>query len=257
MEPEQKNKRIVDRSSAYPSISLDIAISELDKLNDALGAGPYNRESIAQAIGYKSLSGVSIRKVAALVHYGFLERTGSVYKLSELAKSIVFHTSETDKQNAIKIAAKSPKLYMALLEKFTGASLPSLLPNILIRDFKINKKVANSVAEDFKISMEFAGFLINGVIDENIASPSGFEVSPDKSRRENTQEYIKQETVYGQFETPKLPSGLSIMFPNSVKADFVLGEFSDEIKALEVKVNKVQQDKAKEKDDSADTGGTD
>lgn len=244
-----KTARNIERSAAYPAIDLKVALEEVARLSSSLGNGPYSREAASVALGHKGLSGTSSRKIAALVHFGLLERVGNTYKLSDLARRIIFYHSEEDKLNAMIEAVCKPKLYSALIDKFGGTSIPTLLNNILITQFDINKNVAEEVAKDFKESLEFTGLIRNGVVihegyieaDENktseqIKNNSDIQTDHEAKRKINGDSY----------STPSLPSGIVITFPGHLKTAFVLGEFSNEIKSIEMKAQSLAEKQKEE-----------
>lgn len=162
-------KKIHQRSSPYPSISLEEAIECIKSVRKNLGTGLYSRVAIVQALDYKGLSGVAVRKVAALVQFSLLERTGNTYKTSTLADRILFPINESDKKNAIKEAAINPKLYKGLFDRFSGGAIPSMLENILIQQYSISQSVAKSASRDFVLTIEFAGLLKNGIVTNEVS----------------------------------------------------------------------------------------
>jgi hypothetical protein len=153
-----------ERSASYPSISLKEAVDLIEKVKKALSNNPFNRETGAKAIGYAGVTGSSASKIAAMVHFGLLQRNGDVYKISPLADRILLFKSQGDKELAIAEAVFSPKLYRDLIEKFKNQSIPTLLRNILIHDHNISEKVARQVSQDFSSSLEYAGLLRNGIV---------------------------------------------------------------------------------------------
>lgn len=162
-EEKTKTKQTKDRSVAYPGVLLSEAIDLTSKLRDALGKGPYSREEAAKALGHSKLTGPAARKVAALVHYGLLERSGNTYSQSQLAQDILKPVSDELRNAAIKKAALQPKLFQKLCHKFGGQALPSMLQNILIRE-GISEAAADDVVRIFTETMLFAELLVNGVL---------------------------------------------------------------------------------------------
>lgn len=177
---EQKQKRV--RSAAYPNYPLNVVIEFTTILRNALGKGPYSRDTAAIALGYKGISGISATKISAMVHFGLLERTGNgSYSQSELAERIIHPISDEDKNNATAEAVSKPKLYKSLLKDFMGQGLPTQLGNLLIRK-GISSKISNDVADNFRKSLEFAGYLKNGVVSGTPASSN--ETNEQMSNRE-------------------------------------------------------------------------
>lgn len=162
MQNKQQTKKR-ERSVAYPSFSLNEAIESSVQLRTTLGKGPYSRNEAAIALGYKGVSGISATKISTMVHFGLLNRNGNTYSQSELAERINHPLSDEDRNSAINEAVQMPKLYKDLLTRFAGEALPTQLGNILIRN-GISAKISDSVAENFKNSLEFSGSLKNGVV---------------------------------------------------------------------------------------------
>ncbi len=160
-------KKQQERSTAYPAIDLESAIEYASLIKKNLGSGPYSRSSVAVGMGYQGITGASAPKAAALVYYGLLVRSGEVYSLSALADRILIETSAEDKQLAIVEAINSPKLFNALIAKYRNSALPTLLSNILVREYGITEKASQDVVKMFRSSLEFAGLLKNGIIIES------------------------------------------------------------------------------------------
>lgn len=162
-ENDIKSKKNRERSIAYPAVTLESAIELAKELLDKLGKGPYSREESAKALGHLTLTGPATRKVASLVHYGLLERSGNTYSLGELSQDILIPVNDEQKSLAIITAVQRPKLFANLIQRYQGQSLPAMLGSILVRE-KISHSVAEDVASTFKESLRFAGLLENGVI---------------------------------------------------------------------------------------------
>lgn len=160
---KEKMKQTKDRSVAYPGAPLSESIEFTLKLRDSLGKGPYSRDEAARALGHSKLTGPAARKVAALVHYGLLERSGNTYSQSQLSQDILKPLSDDQKIIAIKKAALRPKLFQKLCQKFGGQALPSMLQNILIRE-GVSEGAADDVVRIFTETMKFAELLVNGVL---------------------------------------------------------------------------------------------
>lgn len=239
-ETAQQKKRSVHRSPAYPSISLEKAIPLAEKLNEKFSDDPFSRDNAVVELGLKK-GGTAFRKIAALVQYGLISRKGSSYSITPLTKQIIFPgDDETIKQSAIKNAAKSPKLYKGLILSYQGKQLPTALHHRLITSEGFNQSFAEEVAKDFKKTMEFAGILKNGIMDNledvNVSqSPEmeeeiPFEGKSDKPRIGETK--MKQHLGDGV----PFPLGPDVIVTLSEKLvrDITMGKFGDRFaKALE------------------------
>lgn len=166
-------KRQRERSTAYPGIDLGESVELVARLRDKLGQGPHKRSAAAVGIGYNTLSGASSRKIAALAHFGLLNRTGDTYTVSNLANRILFPTSNEDKEMAIIEAAKQPNLYSLLLTKYSGEKLPAMLQNVLYADYGISPSAAPEAVSAFTETMKFSRLLDeNGILSGFINTSS-------------------------------------------------------------------------------------
>lgn len=168
MENEEKAKKTRERSTPYPGVNLEKAISMVAEIKVALGRGPYSRTAAAQALGHSTLTGPAARKVAALVHYGLLDRSGGdAYVLGKTVNDILHPISEDQKHGAIALAAVQPKLFSKLIQQYAGQGIPRMLGSILIRE-GISSGAADEVATIFSETLSYAGLLKNGVISGGV-----------------------------------------------------------------------------------------
>jgi hypothetical protein len=155
---ENKPKRELRRSNAYPSISIRDAIDLTDFVQRNSGHSFLKLEDIAKLTN-KSVGGMS-QKVGSAVQYGLLElKSGTGYRPSELYKKITKPVNESEKHLSLIEAFKSPKLYVELISRFSGSALPSevILPNILERDHSVFDDAAKKAAQIFLENVDFLG----------------------------------------------------------------------------------------------------
>jgi hypothetical protein len=153
-------KKKVERSSSYPSLSLDDALTKLTQLKDSMGLnGEYKRETVASGIGYSTITGTSARAVAALTQYGFLDREKDIYQISSLGRRYLMPTTENDTFTAIREAALSPKLFKQIYDEYQGQVLPKLIVNILANKYGVQPKVGPTVVKLFESAMTSAQLL--------------------------------------------------------------------------------------------------
>jgi hypothetical protein len=238
--PNAEIKIKKNRSTAYPSISLDEAIAYTQKIKAAYGSSSFNRENGVQAMGFNKVTGTTAMKISALVHFGLFIREGNVYKLSELSDRILHPISEEDKHNAIIEACIHPKLFSQLIVKFGGKSLPGLLNNILIREYKINQNIADDLVDTFKKSLETAGIYENGVVAQGVALQNGDDTTNAKVRQVNADPTsVKMRPL--QISSPVLPQGLQqillsggviLSYPVNLSYLFAIGKFGPQIQEL-------------------------
>jgi hypothetical protein len=242
----KKNK--VNRSSAYPVMSLKEAITSIQMIKDKLGKDKYSRQNMVNALGYAKDGGEGARKVAALAHYGLVKRGGNVYSYEEIADQILSPKSDDEKKHALLKVIKNPKLFNGLIKRYNGQALPNMLDNILTREFNINENITKKVAKIFIESVEFAGIYKNGIIQsqkiENLNENNNND-NQDKEQSE-TQEIISSEIDKSKRATIdseenkslELPCGIIIFYPKKLDYNFAIGDFSDVIKKLNEEIKK-------------------
>lgn len=152
------------RGPNVPSDPLAVAIQLVTAVRDRVGFTPASRESIAEALGYKTLNGTSRRKLASLNHFELLSRTGTKYRISELARQILIPKDQVEYQASVRSAARRPLFFQRLIAQYADQALPVMLPNILVREYGILPQSSEEVARVFRESMEFAGLLRNGIL---------------------------------------------------------------------------------------------
>jgi hypothetical protein len=116
------------RSTSYPSLNLESAISRARLLYGKERTYATPVATVASYWGYSSLSGASLGAIAALKKYGLLEDEGSGNqrraKLSQLAEVVLQHPDEATRRAAIRQAALRPAVHRELWEKYRD-QLPS------------------------------------------------------------------------------------------------------------------------------------
>jgi len=160
-------ERRKQRSSSYPSYSIEYCIGLVAKIYSNFGGGSYyaKREEIAEVL--KVSTGHLQTQVSSANQYGLLElKTGQGYKPSKLFLSIHKPVDAYEKSKALIEVFKSPPLYSALVEKFENDILPAELPlsNILLHHHNISEGANEKAASIFIENVKFLGFLN----DENV-----------------------------------------------------------------------------------------
>jgi len=225
---------------------LEEALTRIESINRNLGInGQFNRESLAVGMGYTSLNGASARRVAALVHYGLLNRDKDQYSLSPLAKQYLLPVNDGDKEAATREAALSPTLFAEIYDTFKGQVIPKQFVNRLIQEFGIQQKAAPDVERIFKATVETAGILrSNGILSSETA-PTTSSSSPDTAVNTGAgTASTAQPNVNSQNPTPSgylsvnLPSGLIVSYSQDLASAFAFGAFGAELKALDDAVAK-------------------
>jgi len=232
-----------ERSRAYPVMPLAEALVRIASINENLGIkGQYNRETIATGMGYNGLNGASARSVAALTHYGFLDRDKDLYSLSNLAQKYLMPIEDDDSASAKRSAALAPALFSEIYEAFKGQVIPKQFVNRLVQEFGIQQKAAPEVERIFKETMKTAGILQ----DNNILS-TGTNVALQSVKQEtqdeptltgpNTNLTQPQPSAPVGYLTVKLPSGLVIQYEQGLAPAFAFGQFGKVLKDLDEAVS--------------------
>jgi hypothetical protein len=248
-----------ERSRAYPVMPLAEALSRIGSINDNLGInGHYNRETIATGMGYNGLNGASARAVAALTHYGFLDREKDQYSLSALAKKYLMPLEDDDRTNAIHAAALSPQLFIEIYRAFKGQVIPKQFVNRLIQEFGIQQKAAPDVERIFRETMVTAGILKSNNVLRAEAGAS--EVLPksqeDSSIGDDPEDAStspkKQPPLPDDYLTVTLPSGLLVGYKQSLASAFAFGIFGEKLKELDNAVTAYKQSQTAFEGDTKD-----
>lgn len=170
-----ENKRGVQ----HPSHALDVVVEWVKQLRERIGEGPFDRDSIAAALGHKNAKGgAALTKIGAINHFGMLEGGNNKYKLSTTARRILYPTSEEDHHQALADACHAPALYERLFSTYDGMAVPTMLPNLLIQTYGVNSSSAESAADTFRKSAEYAGLLRNGILHEKPVRASAADDEP-------------------------------------------------------------------------------
>lgn len=148
-----------ERSRRYPGHSLRDVLHMLEEVQRGVGMNGGLRETVAQALGHSSLNGASTRKIASLVHFGLLERDGDRYRISKLGQRYLIPIDQQERTAAIADAAKKPALFHEIGSRFDQQQLPTMLANMLAREFGVTPQASNEVAGLFLEAVEFAGLL--------------------------------------------------------------------------------------------------
>ena len=176
----QSPDRKEERGPKTPGVSLGTAVQLLRQVKDGVGFGKAARENVVKAMGYGSLNGRSNRALAALIHFGLLDRAGdAAVEISPLGKQVLLPRDAEETARALADAAMRPALYKKLFARFQGTGLPSLLSNILVREFGVLPTTSEEVAKIFRETVTDAALLRNGVLHTSVEDGSaGEDTSP-------------------------------------------------------------------------------
>jgi len=203
-----------------PAVPLGEALELLDRMRREAGFGPMDRETMAHALGHSSLSGSANRRVAALNHFGLVERQkGGAYRISDLGKSLLMPVDAKERASALHQAVKEPTFYQELWERYSGQPLPGMLPNILSREFGVHPNSGEEVAQIFRSSAEYAGLLENGVLLDEPRERSERSQEPEREGQTEKKEAPPTARLPSpQDGIPPLPVEEGQTFPVAVDA---------------------------------------
>lgn len=153
---EQKGKRIVERSAAYPAISIEDALKFCSDIYKNFRNSFAKRDDIIDLV-----EGAHIRHVAAAGHYGLLNREKDTYQVSDLFKNIIIHPTggEVGKRKLLLEAFGKPNLNKELIEKFDGDEIPPELIAHLSKFHRITPEAAPLAGEVFLKNAKYCGAL--------------------------------------------------------------------------------------------------
>jgi len=123
-------------SPPHPSMSLPKSIAAAGKIFAADRRNPVDREVAAKHIGYTGKSGASDKALAALSHFGLIEKVGKgSVRVSQLAMDIL-HPDPSDQQGkdrALVEAGMKPQIYKELRAQFPDHVSENTLRSYLVR----------------------------------------------------------------------------------------------------------------------------
>ncbi|HMJ70849.1 MAG TPA: hypothetical protein VK508_18230 [Cyclobacteriaceae bacterium] len=159
---ESKDRKGIERSAAYPAITLEDAIQyAVIVAKNFPGGKDFDRGDI-QAILDKT--GVN-RDVAACVHYGLFAKREKKYYVTDVLKKIQYPINEPERIKTLKTCFNTPKLFKDLIEKFDGQPLPTELKVHLVRFHAIAERAADHAANVFIHSGEYCHAIKDGILD--------------------------------------------------------------------------------------------
>lgn len=200
------------RSRAYPSENVVEAYEILRGSLRDLDSTPQPREALAKMLGYTSGSGGNAaRKIAALVHYGFLERRNGRYALSAFGRYVRgLDSRDADWKGAIRQAFQRPALFREVLEEARAAGrIPTHLASVLEKKYEVTPGASQLVATVFTDSGLVAGvFEPDGKLKNE---PAHSKVSPMPAPRL----VVNEETSKPVAEAPRASRATAAPSPQS------------------------------------------
>ena len=146
------------RGPSYPFIDLEGAISATKKIYEFTKRATAPTDSVVEhALGYSLKSSGSGKTIAALRSFGLIEETGQTLKISDRGYRILMdHPESSDRKQAIKDAALSPKWYLTAFEKW-GPVPPASTRSTLILEHGFVPTTVDGFLKDYRKTIEYAG----------------------------------------------------------------------------------------------------
>ena len=156
------------RSPNYPSISLRVAIDQLGKLGETIHTHSAPRDLVLSGMGFSGAHGTSLGALSALQKYGLLEREGEEFRITELGMQCLHPESDEEKEQALRNAAHSPKLFAELSDRFADDPVS----DDLFRNYLVRKGFSASAASSVLLAYRETWTLVDESTSEY--DPSGF-----------------------------------------------------------------------------------
>ena len=229
------------RSPSYPSIDLETAVDKARIIQAAYRISSVDREALAKAIGYSSMSGTALQALASLISYGLLEKRGKGEAgISELAMRILFAESAEEHADSARQAALTPPAFAQVEDKF-GGHIPhqdGVIAFLCRNGF--TQKAGKIAARTYLNSMRFIGALgdsdrndIGAQTTENLSPET---VAPTVAAEERTVMMNQTSTVGEYRELVRGSVGGGNAFRLLGKAEFDADQWQDVMDMLEVQV---------------------
>ena len=146
-----------ERSPNYPGRHLGDAIKDAGTLYEKEGRTAFVGAVAAKALGYKSFSGPSKVRLAAMKQYGLLDQKGKgELQLSERALTLILmNASNAEWKKAVRAAAMAPPIFNDLYRDKLSASNESITHTLVVDKHFTADGAANCIRV-WRATMEFA-----------------------------------------------------------------------------------------------------
>jgi len=145
-----------ERSRRYPAISLSKTVEFLKSVKEKIGNREISRSMLANVFGVKPSSGDFSTKLAALAHFGLIEKGTGGIKISSRGIRILSPLNEEERKGALLEAFREPSLYKEIIAKWGGIALPPNFERVLHRNYGITEEAAPRACEAFMKSAAYA-----------------------------------------------------------------------------------------------------
>lgn len=166
------------RSPNYPALSLPDAITRIRDVYKAQQTTPEPRDVVIKHMGYTSANGRALKSLSALIKYGFLDASGvQGLKVSDRAIAILFPDpdSPATKADALLAAAREPKLFQEIFDRWEGRPSEDSLKAFLIRN-GFNANSVDTVAQAFYATFD----LVSGISDSYDSEDDEDDISEEE-----------------------------------------------------------------------------
>lgn len=145
------------RSPRYPNISLSEAIARARAIYQTEAMSTMTPTVAAEAMGYKGISGASLKTISSLKKYGLLEGRGEDVRLTADAQILAIdNPTSPDYRAALVRAANGPEVFGDISKQFQGqASERNIAVYLEKRGFR--QEAANLIAKYYKECRELVG----------------------------------------------------------------------------------------------------
>ena len=152
-----------NRSPAYPSVSLPVALERVKLLHNALGKVEMSLSEALDCWGYKHRGSAGHRLVSAMAGFGLLGSSGVGDKRQLRISKVLLDNflsdkvAEHEKSEAIREFAIKPEIYRVLWELW-DYDLPSddELKQFLVDELSFNPRMAPQLLRGYRKTLEFA-----------------------------------------------------------------------------------------------------
>jgi hypothetical protein len=149
-------------------------------------------------------------RISTAKEFGLIERVGrsdeAKLRVTDLFMMYAHPGSESEKHAALMQIVLKPTVYGPLLARYRGAPKPDVtgLSNVLMREHGIKETMRKKAAEAFLGTIEFAGLIVNGVVQGISNGVNGASAAP--GREELPPPSIDE--VKPPVETPRAAPGM-------------------------------------------------
>lgn len=218
-----KHKR--HRNPRFPKLTLQDAVSRIEKLHEVFGKTPAPALTLAEELGYTSLSGTSRTTLSSLSFYGLLERVGNDHCVSGLARRIVRPVSESDKLNALSQASTTPALLKTISTEYRHLSERPLINMLIHKTEKLDEAGAKNLSGIWEKNLAYLeGHRSNGLDEEDEnGSDTSDETEPEtgiKSDPPPTNQQPQRPAMTTAQDSIIIPFGTKLaQFPQGIGQD--------------------------------------